>query len=200
MANFDAVPLEGHLVRLEPLRAEDFPELLAVSSDPEIWRYLSSRGATHEERRVYLDRLLRDAAAGSALPFTVRTLPGGRAAGLIRLKDISREHRKALVGSWFAPCAWGTGPNTESKLLVLKYAFESLACLRIEFQTDSRNQRSRAALAKMGAVEEGTLRSYLTAPDGHRRDTVVFSILAQEWPAVERNLQLRLAAQMSRGL
>src|SRR5579883_183647 len=93
--------------------------------------------------------------------------------------------RAALVVPGLPPSAWGTGANTESKLLLIEYAFESLRLLRIEFQTDSRNGRSRAALAKMGAVEEGTLRSYLTAPDGRRRDSVMFSILSREWPAAK---------------
>lgn len=113
--------------------------------------------------------------------------------GMTRLKELSREHRKGTVGSWLAPAAWGSGANTEAKLLLLEYAFESLRCLRIEFHTDARNPRSRAALKKMGVREEGTLRSWLISREGTRRDTVVFSILDSEWPAVKENLRLRLA-------
>jgi RimJ/RimL family protein N-acetyltransferase len=151
---------------------------------------------------AYVDSLLCDYAAGSALPFLVRRHAQGKLSGevvgMTRLKTLSREHRKALVGSWYAPGAWGSGCNTEAKLLLLEYGFECLRCLRIEFQADSRNHRSRAALVKMGAVEEGTLRSYILTGDGYRRDSVVFSVLDTEWPAVKRNLQLRLDAQMAR--
>jgi RimJ/RimL family protein N-acetyltransferase len=119
---------------------------------------------------------------------------------MTRLKSISRENRKAIVGSWFAQSAWGSGANTESKLLLLQFAFESLNCLRVEFQADSRNLRSRAALAKIGAVEEGTLRSYLVTTDGHCRDTVVFSVLDVEWPEVKRRLLSRLEIQHTKAL
>jgi RimJ/RimL family protein N-acetyltransferase len=109
-----------------------------------------------------------------------------------RLKNVSREHRKAAVGSWFTPSAWGSGANTESKLLVLKHAFENLGCIRVEFDTDVRNLRSRAALAKIGATEEGLLRSHHIMRDGFRRDTVIFSILDTEWPLAMEKLAARL--------
>ena len=105
---------------------------------------------------IYVDGLLRDRLSGTALSFIIRTAADSPVAGFTRLKNISLENRKALVGSWFAPHAWGGGINTEATLLLLEYAFELLNCIRVEFQTDSRNVRSRSALAKMGAIEEGT--------------------------------------------
>jgi RimJ/RimL family protein N-acetyltransferase len=196
------VSLPGKLVRLEPLSRERAAELLTFSSDPQIWRYLTSRPQSPDRMHAYLDSLLRDYANGSALPFLVRRRvnqeAGGEIVGMTRFKTLSREHRKALVGSWYAPGAWGTGCNTEAKLLLLEYGFEHLHCLRIEFQVDSRNHRSRTALVRMGAVEEGTLRSYIITGDGFRRDSVIFSVLDTEWPAVKRNLQLRLEAQTAR--
>jgi N-acetyltransferase len=192
------VSLPGKLVRLEPLALNHAPELLTFSSDPEIWRYLTSRPQSVDRMHAYVDSLLRDYAAGSALPFLVRRQFAGEVAGMTRLKTVSRDHRKALVGSWYAPGAWGSGCNTEAKLLLLEYGFECLRCLRIEFQVDSRNHRSRAALVRMGAVEEGTLRSYILTGDGYRRDSVIFSVLDTEWPAVKRNLQMRLDAQMAK--
>src|SRR5580704_5131023 len=153
--------LSGVLVNLEPLSERHFPELLPFADTPEIWRYLTSRPQTPDRMQAYLDGMLRDYASGAGLPFVVRRQSDGEIAGMTRFKSLSREHRKALVGSWYAPSAWGSGCNTEAKLLLMEYGFESLHCLRIEFQVDSRNQRSCAALARMGAAEEGTLRSYI---------------------------------------
>ncbi len=187
--------LTGKLVALERLAAEHTPELVTTADDPAIWRYLSSHVKSPAEMRSYIDTLLRGREQGSVLPFAVRSRSSGRLVGMTRFKDLSREHRKALVGTWFIPDVWGMGCNSEAKLLLLAHGFEELGLLRIEFQTDSRNQRSRGALAAMGAVEEGTLRSYVIAPDGHRRDTVVFSVLESDWPEVKRRLTARLAAQ-----
>jgi RimJ/RimL family protein N-acetyltransferase len=191
--------LQGEIVRLEPLNRDHTAELQRISGEAQIWRYLTTRAGSPEEMEIYVDRLLGDLRSGTAMPFVVRTASDSQAAGLTRLKNISRENRKALVGSWFAPSAWGSGVNTESKLLLLEYAFESLNLLRVEFQTDSRNMRSRNALSKMGAIEEGTLRSYLITADGDRRDTVVFSVLDRDWPAVKQRLRQRLEAQTGNG-
>jgi N-acetyltransferase len=165
---------------MEPLSEAHFPELLPFANTPEIWRYLTSRPQTPDRMQAYLDGLLRDYAGGAALPFVVRQRSNGEIAGITRFKSLSREHRKALVGSWYLPAAWGSGCNTEAKLLLMEYGFESLQCLRIEFQVDSRNQRSCNALGRMGAVQEGILRSYIITGDGYRRDSVIFSVLDTE--------------------
>ena len=190
------VSLPGRLVCLEHLSQGRFPELLTFAGNTEIWRYLASRPKTPGLMRAYVDGLVRDYASGAAMPFVVRLQSSGEIAGITRFKNLSREHRKALVGSWYAPGTWGSGCNTEGKLLLLKYGFESLGCLRIEFQVDSRNQRSAAALVRMGAVEEGTLRSYILTGDGYRRDSIIFSVLDSEWPEVERKLKVRLEEQL----
>jgi N-acetyltransferase len=190
-----SITISGVLVSLEPLSERHFPELLPFADSPEIWRYLTSRPQTPDRMQAYLDGLLRDYASGAALPFVVRRQSNGEIAGITRFKSLSREHRKALVGSWYAPSAWGSGCNTEAKLLLMEYGFETLHCLRIEFQVDSRNRRSCAALARMGAMEEGTLRSYIITGDGYRRDSVIFSVLDGEWPEIKRKLKLRLEAQ-----
>ena len=193
------IPQRGRLVQLEILSDEHTAELLAISADPVIWRYLVSQCSSPEEFRAYLTQLQGDYLAGSALPLVVRTIAGGRVAGLTRLKNISRDHRKAVVGSWFAPAEWGTGVNTEAKLLLLEYAFESLGCLRLEFHADRRNVRSQSALTKMGATEEGILRSDLITKDGHRRDTVIFGVIDRDWPGIKRLLQARLQEQLGKG-
>ncbi len=192
-----SVTLSGTLVHLEPLSESHFPELLPFADTPEIWRYLTSRPQTPDRMHAYLDGMFRDYVSGDALPFVVRLRSNGEIAGITRFKNLSREHRKALAGSWYAPSAWGSGCNTEAKLLLMEYGFETLHCLRIEFQVDSRNRRSCVALARMGALEEGTLRSYIITGDGYRRDSVIFSVLDTEWPVVKRNLQSRLEAQMA---
>ena len=190
-------PLQGCLVRLEPLLSGHEAELAEISGDGSIWRYLTSDAASSEDLHDYVAAALRAHLAGAEIPFVVRCESKRRLIGLTRLKELSLQHRKATVGSWFAPAAWGTGANTESKRLLLEYAFESLHCLRVEFHTDSRNARSRAALARMGAVEEGLLRSHLITQDGHRRDTVVFSVTKEEWPDVKARLRCRIQAQRS---
>ncbi len=194
----DPIVLRGEIVRLEPLLPDHEPELVEISRDQRIWRYLSSDGGSPQAMRAYLEQAFRDCRSGSAAPFVIRTTLQERVVGMTRLKELSREHRTGTVGSWIAPAAWGTGANTEAKLLILEHAFERLGCIRIEFRTDSRNARSRAALQKLGAVEEGTLRSCVETRDGNRRDSVVFSVLDGEWATVKRNLRARLDRQLSR--
>ncbi len=124
---------------------------------------------------------MRDRDAGSALPFAVRHLATGWVVGSTRYGAISRADRGLEISwTWFAPEFWRAGVNTESKYLLLTYAFETLGCIRVELKTDSRNERSRAAILRLGAVEEGTLRSKMIWRDGYRRDSVYYSILDME--------------------
>ena len=164
--------------------ADHEPELLAIARRSEIWRFTTHEAESAASMREYVERALAEYEAGLAAPFVVRMQASGTLAGFTRLKNLSRENRTAGVGSWFAPEAWGVGANAESKLLLLEFAFADLRCIRIEFQTDSRNVRSRNALAALGAAEEGILRSRAIARDGMRRDSVVFSITDDEWPVV----------------
>jgi RimJ/RimL family protein N-acetyltransferase len=187
--------LEGRVIRLEPLTLDHESGLLRISQDPRIWTYTTSEGGTPESLRAYLETAMRDYAASVALPFAVRRIASGELIGITRLKNLSYENRYAEVGSWLAPAAWGSGANAEGKMLLLTHAFEYLHCIRIEFQTDGLNARSRAALSAMGAKEEGTLRSRRLHRDGSRRDSVYFSILDAEWPAVKERLEARLAEQ-----
>jgi RimJ/RimL family protein N-acetyltransferase len=192
------IPVElcGRIVRLEVLTEKHEPDFTHICQDEQIWRYLTSYGGTPDAMHQHIEASLRDYRSGSALPFVIRNIADGTVIGMTRLKDLSREHRNAVVGSWLTAGAWGTGANTESKLLLLTHAFESLHCIRIEFHTDSRNLRSRTALAKFGANEEGTLRSCHITRDGSRRDTVVFGILDTDWFEVKTTLLKRLEAQI----
>lgn len=187
--------LQGRLVRLEPLALDHDLDLRRICADPRIWRYLNSYGGSADAMDDYLASARQERDAGLALPFVVRRIDGEQVIGMTRLKELSPRHRKAVVGSWLVPAAWGTGANAESKLLLLAYAFDTLRCLRVEFHADALNARSRAALRGLGAVEEGTLRSYAARRDGTRRDTVVFSVLDTEWPAVQETLRARLDRQ-----
>lgn len=192
------ITLTGELIRLESLNSDHEAELAAISGTEEIWRYLSHYGGTPDALHIYLCQAIADYNAGLAHPFVVRSRSDQRVVGLTRLKELSRPHRKGVVGSWYVPAVWGTGVNTEAKFLLLGYAFDQLKCVRIELHADSRNVRSREALGRMGAVEEGILRVHQIRRDGSRRDTVMFSVLDQEWPAVREKLLLRLKRQSLR--
>lgn len=192
------ITLTGELVRLESLNSDHETELAAISGTEEIWRYLSHYGGTPDALHIYLCQAITDYNSGLAHPFVVRSRSDQRVAGLTRLKELSRIHRKGVVGSWYATAVWGTGVNTEAKLLLLGYAFDHLKCVRIELHADIWNARSREALGKMGAVEEGILRTHQIRRDGSRRDTVMFSILDQEWPVVRERLLQRLKRQSLR--
>jgi RimJ/RimL family protein N-acetyltransferase len=194
-APLPTVELRGHIVQLEPLAAAHESDLAKICEDERIWRFLTSYGGNYDAMRRYIEGALRDYLSGAALPFVIRTRSNQNVIGTTRLKNISREHRNGVVGSWLAASAWGSGANTESKLLLLAHAFETLNCIRIEFHTDSLNLRSRTALEKMGARQEGILRSCHITRDGLLRDTVVFSILDREWPEAKQKLLSRLEAQ-----
>ena len=187
-------PLNGPSLCLEPLEPSHERDLSEIASHPDVWRYLRSNAESAEGMHSYVLAALKDLRMGSSIPFVVRATANGRVLGMTRLKDLSAENKKATIGSWLTPSAWGTGANSESKFLLLQFAFEELGCNRIEFMTDARNLRSRAALTKLGAVEEGTLRSHLIMRDGHRRDSVVFSVIDMEWPIIKHRLARLLNA------
>jgi N-acetyltransferase len=185
----------GTLIVLEPLVPAHADELLLIATDQSIWQFTTSNASTKEALDNYVSAALRDRAEGTAAPFVVRWRKTGALVGWTRLKDYSAEHRRVAIGSWFSPAVWGLGANPESKLLVLTLAFEQLQCQRVEFRSDRRNARSRAALKAIGAVEEGILRSYAETGRGSgiRRDDVVHSLLREEWPASKQRLLDRIA-------
>lgn len=184
------VTLEGHAVRLEPLTHAHEPALLAAAQHEAIWRYTIHDPRTPESMHDYVSSALNDQARGDALPFAVYHREAGRIIGATRYHAISAPNRGLEIGfTWYSPLYWRTRVNSECKFLLLSYAFEQLGCIRVELKTDSRNDRSRAAILRLGAVEEGTLRSRVIMRDGHRRDSVYFSILDTEWPGVRARLE-----------
>ena len=184
--------LEGSIVMLEPLRAEHAEELWEAAQAPEIWAWLA-----HLNVRERFDRWMRltleAAAAGEEGPFTTRAVGTGRAIGSSRFLNVRPADRVVEIGwTWLHPSAWRTGANVETKLLMMRRAFETLGCVRVEFKTDARNERSRAALAALPAQFEGVLRNHMIVPDVGQRDSAYFSVIDSEWPEVAANLKRRL--------
>lgn len=193
------VTLTGAHVRLEPLTADHVPALAAAGLDPAIWRWTLEIVRSAEEMRAYVDRALAAQAAGTALPFAVIERSTATAIGSTRYGNIAVEHGRLEIGwTWYAPAWQRTAVNTECKLLLLAHAFDALACERVEFKTDALNARSRAALRRIGAREEGTLRGHAVTTAGRRRDTVYYGLLRADWPAVRAGLEALLARSRDR--
>ena len=183
------VVLEGRFVRLEPLTTDHEPALLAAAQDERIWRYTIHDPRTAESMHAYVASALADQERGEALPFAVHHREARRIIGATRFHSFSATNRGIEIGlTWYSPDFWRTQVNTECKYLMLRYAFDVLGCIRVQFTSDTRNDQSRAAILRLGAREEGTLRSKVIMRDGHRRDAVYFSILDQEWPEVRERL------------
>ena len=186
--------LHGRHVRLEPLTVDHIPALAKVAFDPDLWQITTSHIATMEDLQRYVDEALALQRAGTALPFCTISQQTGEAIGSSRFGNYDAANRRVEIGwTWVARRWQRTTANPEAKLLMLEYAFGELACLRVEFKTDALNVRSRGALLKLGAKEEGILRSHMIVRGGRRRDSVYFSVLVEEWPAVRRQLESRLA-------
>ena len=184
------VTLEGRLVRLEPLSREHIAPLWAVADDPEIWRLTGSRIGSPEEARAYVETALRWQEEGTGLPFVVVYRPTRELAGSTRYGNIVPEHKRLEIGwTWLARKWHRTGVNRESKLLLLAYAFEVLGYNRVEIKTDVLNENSRRAIEALGARQEGILRRHMITPAGRVRDTVYYSLIAEEWPEAKKRLE-----------
>ena len=187
--------LEGRVVRLEPLTSAHVPALSEVALDPELWRWTLSVIQTVDDLRRYVDAALAARAAGTSYPFATVDRASGRVVGTTRFCSLETAHRKVEIGYTFVAPAWQRTPvNTEAKLLMLRHAFDVLGMNRVEFKTDALNEKSRAALLRLGATEEGTLRAHLVTERGRIRDSVYYSVLASEWPAVQTRLEQRLSS------
>jgi RimJ/RimL family protein N-acetyltransferase len=187
--NVQPVTLDGTVVRLEPLSVDHVDGLCEVGLHGDLWRYSQTLVETREDMRVYVDTALRLQAEGAALPFAVIERASGRVIGSSRYAAIDRANRRLEIGwTWYGAAWQRTAVNTETKLLMLRHAFETLGCIRVEFKTDALNERSRAALLRIGAKEEGTFRHHMIMPGGRIRDSVYFSITTPEWPAIKERL------------
>lgn len=189
-----AVSLVGDLVRLEPLSHDHHDGLVDATRDGELWHLTYTSVPGPDGMRAEIDRRLALQDAGTMLPFTARRADTGQIIGMTTYMDVDAVNRRVEIGStWNARSAQRTGTNTESKLLLLSHAFEELACIAVELRTHALNLQSRAAIVHLGAEQDGVLRSHRVLADGSLRDTVVFSIIATEWPSVRDGLQRRLA-------
>jgi RimJ/RimL family protein N-acetyltransferase len=193
MAFAEPVTLTGDLVVLEPLRPDHHDELVEAASDGRLWELWYTSVPSPKTMRADIAEKLGRQAVGEMLPFTVRRTDTGRVVGLTTYLNVEADVPRLEIGStWTAASAQRTGVNAESKLLLLTHAFDVLGCLAVEFRTHWHNQQSRAAIAHLGAKQDGVLRNHRRMPDGSLRDTVVFSILHSEWPAVRAGLRHRV--------
>jgi RimJ/RimL family protein N-acetyltransferase len=183
------VVLEGSRVRLEPLRHDHFADLALVAFDPPLWEWTIMGPQDELGLRRWLETALSNAERGIERPFATVDRASGRAIGSSRFLSIVPEHRRLEIGwTWIATRFQRTGANREAKLLQLTHAFETLDANRVEFKTHSRNERSRTALAGIGATFEGVFRNHMIMPDGSIRNSAYFSVIAEEWPDVKARL------------
>ncbi len=193
MAFVEPVTLEGRHVRIEPLAHEHADGVRAAAADGELWRLWYTSVPAPDKTKEWIDIALDMRKRLGAMPFVVREKPSGDIVGATRYFNVDAPNRRLEIGhTWYAKRVQRTAVNTECKLLLLTHAFEALGCVAVEFRTSSFNFQSREAIARLGAKQEGILRSHQILPDGTLRDTVVFSIIAPEWPAVRRHLVFRL--------
>jgi RimJ/RimL family protein N-acetyltransferase len=190
----EPVTLTGRIVRLEPMRAEHAAPLAEVGTDPELWRWIPTQCASLADMQAYVAEALAEQARGVSLPFVVVEKATGKAIGSTRYGNIDRGDRRLEIGwTWYAAPWQRTAVNTETKRLLLGHAFDDLGAIRVELKTDALNEKSRRAIERLGAVQEGIFRSHkIVRPSGRIRDTVYYSILAEEWPAVRDRLDARL--------
>lgn len=185
------VILTSRVIRLEPLSMAHVPDLVLAGSDPSIWEFMVYGNLSGTSAMcAWVEMLTQLQGAGSDLPFAVIHQDSGKAIGATRYLEIRPEHRSVEIGgTWYGTAYQRTAVNTESKYLLLKHAFEDLGCVRVQFKTDLRNVRSQKAIERIGAVREGVLRQHMITPTGYLRDSVYYSILDKEWPAVKTRLE-----------
>lgn len=190
--------LIGGIVELRPMDRSDADALVVAAADGELWNLPYTVVPSRASVVNFIETALLQRDDGTALPFVVVLRRSGTVIGSTRFWRIDKENRSLEIGrTWFSASCQGTGMNTEAKYLMLRHAFEVMACVRVQLTTDVLNARSRAAILRLGAMEEGVIRCERIMPDGRRRDSVRFSIIDYEWPTVRANLQARLARQVN---
>jgi len=189
-----ALVLTGRWVQLEPLAEEHREGLRVAANDDRIWEHMTA-GACGSEFDRFFDDIFVQQRAGKRVPFAVRLLASGELIGSTSYLDPVPLHKRVEIGAtWYRPDMWASVVNPECKLLLLAHAFDTLGFNRVQLVTDLRNTRSQAAIAKLGATREGVLRSHMITRGGRVRDSVLFAIVAMDWPQVKERLMTRLAA------
>jgi len=192
--DFQPVTLEGRWVRLAPLAQQHAVDLAAAVADGELWKLWYTTVPEPDGISAEIARRLALQAAGTMIPFAVIDSGTGRAVGMTTYMNIDQVNARVEIGStWYASSFQRTALNTEAKLLLLTHAFERLACIAVEFRTHVQNQQSRRAIERLGAKLDGILRNHMVMRNGTLRDTVVYSILPEEWPDVKAGLEMKLA-------
>ncbi len=190
----EPVTLAGQYVRLVPLTMDYLDGLWEVGQDAELWKWIPYQVKTRDEMKTYLQTALNWQAIGTALPFVTIEQKTERVAGSTRFGNIDAANHRVEIGWTWIGKAWQRTPvNTEAKFLMLRHAFEVWRCIRVELKTDRLNERSRAAIVRIGAKEEGIFRHHVITESGRLRDSVYFSIIDDEWPEVKARLQALLA-------
>jgi RimJ/RimL family protein N-acetyltransferase len=193
MMELGPVTLSGKHIRLEPLSREHARALLAVAQAPQIWTWMSALPVTGEAMGAWIAEALAAQEGGLEYPFVVVQLAGDRVVGSTRYMDVQAASKGVEIGwTWYAPETWGTVVNPEAKFLLLRHAFDDWGAIRVQLKTDLKNLRSQAAIKKLGAKEEGVLRRHRFRRDGTIRDSVIYSIIREEWPAVKAGLEARI--------
>lgn len=188
--------LPGSLVTLRPLLHSDADSLVNAAADGALWSLPFTVIPSADSVHGYIDQALRGQADGSVMPFAITLTADQSVIGSTRFWKIDRENRKLEIGhTWYSRTWQRTAANTESKLLLLRYAFEHLQCIRVQFTTDVLNERSQAAILRIGAVQEGIIRHERIMPNGRKRTSIRYSIIDDEWPEVRSRLERRLAEQ-----
>ncbi len=193
--NLQPVTLLGKALALVPLSVAHVPDLTAAGQNKAIWTFMRYGDVDTEERMLdFVNHLLLLQSAGTDLPFAVTYLPAkGLAIGMTRFLNIEPANKSLEIGgTWYGVDYQRTVVNTEAKFLLLRYAFEVLECIRVQFKADLRNERSQRAIERIGGVREGVLRDHMILPDGVVRSSVIFSILRSEWPLIKQRLTEKL--------
>ncbi len=189
--NISAVTLEGTHVRLVPPDLKYVDDLVEAAKPNEIWEYIATApGQSREEMQAWMNQAIEETRNGTRIWFIIIRKSDERAIGATSFMDIHRQDRGLEIGgTWITPSAWRTPINTECKYLLLRHAFETLGCLRVQLKTDLRNVRSQKAIERLGAVQEGVLRKHMITRTGYVRDTVMYSIIDTEWQTVKARLE-----------
>jgi RimJ/RimL family protein N-acetyltransferase len=189
----DPVVLEGVHVRLEPLSRKHIAGLCEVGLEEQLWRWIPTPVRTADDMAAYVELALKEQANGMSLPFAQIEKATGRLIGSTRYMNIDRVHHRVEIGCTWIGREWQrTAANTEAKYFLLRHAFETLGCMRVELKTDSLNDKSRAAILRIGAKEEGIFRNHMITSTGRIRHTVYFSVIDSEWPEVKSRLERKL--------
>lgn len=187
------ITLTGTHVQLQPLSESHLDALSQVGLDPELWKWIPSQVLDRDQMLRFIRTQLSDQEKGTALPFVTSDLASGKVVGNTRFMNIDMPNKRVEIGgTWIAKPWQRTAVNTEAKFLMMRHAFETLGCNRVEWKTDALNTQSRNAILRLGAKQEGIFRQHIVTWSGRLRDSVYFSVIAPEWPDVKRALEAKI--------